>query len=133
MRLTSSAALLVLLAVAACGGSDNAFTADYNKAVRPIAELGGRPGTRPSHYDRLARRVRRTRLNLSRLTAPDGAADELDRLEAELGAVAKGFEDVAAATRRRDGARQLAASRALNRDIQAYERAEQALKRAVEG
>jgi hypothetical protein len=133
MRLTSSAVVLVLLAAAGCGGDNGSFTEDYNRAVQPIAVLGGNPGTRPAHYQRLARRVRRTKRNLAHLRAPDGAGDELDTLRRKLGSVADGFDDVARAARERNASRQLAATRGLRRQIRAYERAEKALKRAVEG
>jgi hypothetical protein len=33
MKLPSSALVLVLLALAGCGGSDSGFTDDYNQAV----------------------------------------------------------------------------------------------------
>jgi acyl-CoA reductase-like NAD-dependent aldehyde dehydrogenase len=133
MRLPSPGVALVLLAVAGCGGGDGSFTEDYNRAVQPIAKLGGNPGTRPAHYERLAMRARETKRNLAHLTAPDGAGDELDALRTELGRVADGFDDVARAARERDASRQLAATRELRSDIRAYERAEKALKRAVEG
>jgi hypothetical protein len=133
MKLPSSGAVLVLLAVTGCGGGNGSFTEDYNRAVQPIAVLGGNPGTQPAHYERLAQRVRRTNRNLAHLTAPDGAGDELDALRRELGNVATGFDDVARAARERNAARQLAATRGLRREIRAYERAEKALKRAVEG
>ena len=133
MKLTSSGVVLVLLTAAGCGSGDGSFTRDYNRAVQPIAVLGGSPGTRPAHYERLAERVRRTNLNLAHLSAPDGAGDELHALRMELGNVADGFDDVARAARKRDASRQLAATRGLRREIRAYERAERALKRAVEG
>jgi hypothetical protein len=131
MGLRSAALPLVLLAAAGCGGDESTFARDYNRAVRPIAELHGNPG-KPSHYHALAARVRRTSANLSKVEAPEGAEDELNAVVARLGRLADDFDRVATARKRRDAPRQIRAARALKRDIRAYERAEVALKRAIE-
>jgi hypothetical protein len=131
MGLRSAAALLVLLAAAGCGGDDSSFAEDYNRAVRPIAELHGNPG-RPGNYHALAARVRRTGANLSKVSAPEGAQDELDGVVRQLRRLADDFDVVAAARKRRDAPRQTRAARALRRDVRSYERAELALKRAIE-
>jgi hypothetical protein len=133
MRLGSSAGLLVLLVLLGCGGEDGSFTQDYNEAVTPIAELRGNVGTRPEHYDRLAARTRETRRNLARLEAPDGAADELDALVEGLDDVTSSLLAVARAARSKDPVRSRRAARRLQRSNDEFRRAEDALRRAVEG
>jgi hypothetical protein len=133
MRLSSSAGLLVLLLAVGCGGAEASFTQDYNEAVTPISELGEDLGTRPENYDRLAERTRRTRRNLARLEAPDGAGDELEALEAGLDDVTSGLLGVARAARSEDPVRERRAARRLERANDEFRRAENALHRAVEG
>jgi hypothetical protein len=133
MRLSSSAVLLVLLLAMGCGGAEPSFTEDYNEAVTPISELGHNLGTRPENYDRLAERTRRTRRNLARLEAPEGAADELHALVAGLDGVTSSLLDVARAARREDPVRERRAARRLERSNGEFRRAENALRRAVEG
>jgi hypothetical protein len=67
------------------------------------------------------------------VSPPDGAQDELDAVRKGLDSVADDFDRIASARRQRDAGRQVAATHALRRDIRFYERAERALKRAVEG
>ncbi len=133
MRLTSSAVLLVLLWAPACGGDDSSFADDYNRAVTPIAELGGAPGAQPENYDMLARRTRRTRENLARLDPPEQARDELRALVRVLDDVTRDLETVARTTRARDPVLQRRAARRLERSNDEFRRAESALHRAVEG
>ena len=133
MRLSSSAGLLVLLLAVGCGGSDASFTENYNEAVTPISELRGKLGTQPENYDRLAERTRRTRRNLARLEAPEGAGDELDALVAGLGDVSDSLQGVARAARSEDPVRERRAARRLERSNDEFRRAENALRRAVEG
>lgn len=133
MRLTSSAALLVLLLAPGCGGEDATFTDDYNQAVTPISELRGNLGARPENYDRLAERTRETRRNLARLEAPDGAGDELDALVAGLGEVTSSLVAVARAARSEDPVLERRAARRLERSNDHFRRAENALHRALEG
>jgi hypothetical protein len=133
MKLTSSAVVVVLLAVAGCGGSDGSFTQDYNQAVKPLRELGAGMGTQPRAFARLAERTEQTRANLSKLDAPDGAQDEFDALLGRLDQVTMDLRGVARAERSRDVARQREAAKALVRSSTAVQRAETALKQAVEG
>ena len=131
MKLTSSAVLLVLLWAPGCGGEDDNFADDYNRAVTPIAELDGDPGTQPRNYDGLAQRTRRTQANLARLDPPDGAGDELDALITSLDHVTRDLEAVAKTTRARDPVRQRRAARRLERSNDEFRRAENALHRAI--
>jgi transcriptional regulator with GAF, ATPase, and Fis domain len=133
MKLTSPGALVVLLWLAACGGGTGSFTDDYNEAVRPLAELGAKVGTEAREFDRLARRTRLTRENLATLEPPEEARDELDALLGELQAVSRDLASVADATRSDDPVRQRRAAQRLVRSSERVERAEIALKRAIEG
>ena len=78
MKLASAVAALVLLAPAACGGSDSSFAEDYNQAVRPLSQLGQGMGTQASEFDRLARRTEQTRANLAVVQS------EQERLEEQI-------------------------------------------------
>ena len=133
MKLPSSAVVLVLLAVAGCGGGDGSFTQDYNQAVRPLRDLGAGMGTQPRAFARLAERTEQTRANLSKLDAPDGAQDEFDALLGRLDQVTMDLRGVARAERNRDVAEQREAAKALVRSSTAVQRAESALRQAVEG
>jgi len=132
MRLPSAAALLVLLAVAGCGGDDSTFTQDYNRAVRPLSRLGEHIGTKPSSFDALARRTHETRNNLSKLDTPDGAQDEMKALLKGLDEVTADLRGVAKAARGNDVVHQRKAAKALVRSSNEVERAETKLKRAVD-
>lgn len=131
MRLSSAVALLVLLAPAACGGSDSSFAEDYNRAVEPLSRLGERMGARASEFDRLARRTERTRANLSKLDAPDDAKQEFDKLLTELDQVTDDLNAVADATRSKDVVEQRQAAKQLVRSGAEVQRAEAALRAAV--
>ncbi len=133
MRLRSSAALLVLLWAAGCGGEGSSFTEDYNRAVKPIASLGGDLGDSAAAYDDLAERATRTGRNLARLAPPDGATDELRRLRAGLARVTRSLEAFASATREKDPVLQRRAARRLVQWNEEFGRAETALHRAVGG
>ena len=133
MKLPSAAAVLVLLAVAGCGGDERSFSQDYNTAVRPLSRLGEHIGTKPSSFDALARRTHQTRANLAKLDPPDGAQDELKALLVRLDAVTADLRGVATAARGNDVVEQRRAARALVRSSNAVEQAETRLKRAVEG
>jgi hypothetical protein len=134
MRLTSSAALVVLLVLVGCGGEESTFAQDYNQAVRPVAQSGRSVDGGPEGYDRLANRVRTAARNLAHLSAvPDEARDELARVSRALRQVAARLEAVAKAQRARNPKRQRAAASALERTNREFKRAEQALQRAVAG
>jgi hypothetical protein len=133
MRLTSSAVLLVLLALAGCGGSDSSFAEDYNQAVEPLRELGQGMGSEAREFDRLARRTKETRDNLAELEAPDDAKDEFDRLLDRLEQVTDDLTAVASATRSKDVVEQRRAAKRLVRSSEEVQRAETALRQAVEG
>ena len=134
MQLRSAAALLVLLAAAGCGsGDDSTFTQDYNKAVSPLSRLGGHIGTKPAAFDRLARGTEATRRNLAKLDPPDGARDELNAMLARLDDVTADLRRVATTARGHDVVKQRRAAKALVRSSTAVEKAETALKRAVQG
>jgi hypothetical protein len=133
MQLRSAAALLVLLAVAGCGGDESTFSQDYNRAVRPLSRLGEHVGTKPSSFDALARRTHQTRDNLADLDPPEGAQDEMKALLARLDAVTADLRGVAKAARGHDVVDQRKAARELVRSSNAVEQAETRLKRAVEG
>ena len=133
MQLRSAAALLVLLAVAGCGGDERSFSQDYNTAVRPLSRLGEHIGTKPSSFDALARRTHQTRANLAKLDPPDGTQDEMRALLRRLDEVTTDLRDVATAARGHDVVDQRKAARALVRSSNAVEQAETKLKRAVEG
>jgi hypothetical protein len=132
MQLRSAATLLVLLAVAGCGGDESTFTQDYNRAVRPLSSLGRHVGTKPSSFDALARRTHATRANLAELDPPDGARDEMNVLLARLDEVTADLRDVARAARGKDPVVQRRAAKALVRSSNEVERAETRLKRAVQ-
>ena len=133
MRLRSAAALLVLLAVAGCGGDDSTFSQDYNRAVRPLSRLGEHVGTKPSSFDALARRTHETRNNLSKLDPPSGAQDEMKVLLLRLDDVTGDLRAVAKSARGSDVVNQRKAAKALVRSSNAVEQAETRLKRAVNG
>ena len=133
MKLTSSAVILVLLLTAGCGGSDKSFTDDYNEAVRPLSRVEQGMGTQPREFDRLARRTEATRRNLEELDPPDGAQDEFDAFLAQLDRVTADLKAVAAAARSHDVADQRRAAEQLVRSSTKVQRAESALKAAVEG
>jgi hypothetical protein len=133
MKLTSSAVVLVLLALAGCGGSDSSFAEDYNEAVEPLSQLGQGMGTQASEFDRLARRTEKTRDNLAELDAPDDAKDEFDALLARLDKVTGDLTAVARATRSKDVVRQRRAAKRLVRSSTEVQKAEAALRAAVEG
>ena len=132
MRLTSPVALLVLLVVAGCGGSDDSFTEDYNQAVRPLSELKTNLGTSAGEFDRLADRTGQTRENLAELDPPDGAQDEMDKLLSGLDGVTRDLSAVADAVRSKDPGKQAKAAKRLVKSSERVQRAETALQRAVE-
>lgn len=131
MRLSSAVALLVLLAPAACGGSDSSFAEDYNQAVKPLSQLGEGMGAQAREFDRLARRTEQTRANLSKLDAPDDAKQEFDKLLTELDQVTDDLNAVADATRSKDVVEQREAAKQLVRSSTEVQRAEAALRAAV--
>jgi hypothetical protein len=133
MKLTSSAVVLVLLALAACGGTDSSFADDYNKAVRPLSRLGENLGTKPAAFDRLAKGTAETRRNLARLDPPGDAQDEFDGLLTRLEEVTRDLQAVASAERSKNVPRQRRAAKRLVQSSNAVERAETKLKRAVNG
>jgi hypothetical protein len=132
MRLTSSAAVLVLLAVAGCGGSDDSFTDRYNDAVRPISRLEAGMGTQPREFDRLARSTEAARRKLDKLDPPDDAQDEFAAFLAQLDKVTADLKAVATAARSHDVAAQRKAAGQLVTSSTRIQRAETALKQAVE-
>ena len=132
MKLTSPVALLVLLALAGCGGGSNdSFTADYNKAVRPLAELKSNMGTGAAQFDKLAERTGETRDNLAGLDPPNDAQDEMHRLLAGLDRVTKDLSRVAVAIRSKDPVKQRNAAKRLVKSSGQVQQAETALKQAV--
>jgi hypothetical protein len=133
MKLTSPVALLVLLVVAGCGGGNDSFTDDYNKAVEPLAELKTPGGSSAGEFDRLADRTRQTRQNLADLDPPDDARDEMDKLLAGLEGVTRDLSAVADAVRAKDPAEQAEAAKQLMESSSEVQRAETALQQAVEG
>jgi hypothetical protein len=133
MKLTSPVALLVLLAVAGCGGEDDSFTEDYNKAVKPLSELQTNVGSSAGEFDRLADRTRETRENLAELDPPDDAQDEMDTLLEGLDGVTEDLSAVADAVRAKDPTEQANAAKQLVESSAAVQQAETALQQAVEG
>jgi hypothetical protein len=133
MKLTSAAVLLVLLLPAGCGGDDSSFTDGYNKAVRPLSRLGEGMGSSPREFARLAKRTRQTRDNLAKLDPPDDAKDEFKALLARLGEVTADLNAVARTSRNGDVVKQRQAAADLVKSSTAVERAETALKQAVDG
>jgi uncharacterized phage infection (PIP) family protein YhgE len=133
MRLTSPVALLVLLVVAGCGGGNDSFTEDYNKAVEPLAELKTNVGSSAGEFDRLADRTKKTRENLADLDPPDDAQDELDKLVAGLDGVTRDLSAVADAVRSKDPAGQADAAKRLVKSSADVQQAEAALQQAVDG
>ena len=133
MKLTSPVALLVLLVVAGCGGGNDSFTDDYNKAVKPLAELQTGVGSSAREFDRLADGTRQTRQNLADLDPPDEAQDEMDKLLAGLEGVTRDLSAVADAVRAKDPKEQADAAKQLVESTAEVQRAETALQRAVEG
>jgi hypothetical protein len=133
MKLTSAGALLVLLLLAGCGGSDDSFTEGYNKAVEPLSQLGQGMGDQPREFDVLARRTGQTRRKLARLDPPEDAQDEFDALLGHLDDVTADLRAVAAAARGNDVVKQRQAATRLVRSTGEVQQAETALKTAVEG
>jgi len=134
MKLTSPVMLLVLLAVAGCGGgSSDSFTEDYNKAVKPLSELQSNMGTDAAQFDKLADRTGETRDNLADLDPPDDAQEEMDKLLAGLDRVTEDLSAVAEAVRSKNPAKQQDAAKALVESSANVQQAETALQQAVEG
>jgi hypothetical protein len=134
MKLTSPVMALVLLAVAGCGGgSDDSFTEDYNKAVKPLSELKSNMGTDAAQFDKLAERTDETRDNLADLDPPEDAQDEMDRLLAGLDRVTEDLSGVADAVRSKDPVEQQNAAKRLVQSSADVQQAETALQQAVEG
>jgi hypothetical protein len=134
MRLTSPVLLLVLLAVAGCGGSSgDSFTKDYNQAVRPLSELKTNGGTNAAQFDKLADRTGETRDNLADLDPPKDAQDEMDRLLSGLDRVTQDLSRVANAVRSKDPVKQQDAAKRLVQSSANVQKAETALQQAVEG
>jgi hypothetical protein len=133
MKLTSAAVAFVLLALAGCGGSDSSFAEDYNQAVEPLSQLGQGMGTQASEFDRLASRTEQTRDNLAKLDPPDDAQEEFASLLAQLDQVTGDLTAVARATRSKDVVRQRRAAKRLVQSSEEVQRAESALRQAVEG
>ena len=134
MKLTSPVMLLVLLAVAGCGGgSDDSFTEDYNEAVRPLSELKTDMGTNAAQFDKLADRTGETRDNLADLDPPDDAQDEMDKLLSGLDRVTQDLSGVADAVRSKDPVKQQSAAKQLVKSSADVQQAETALQQAVEG
>jgi uncharacterized phage infection (PIP) family protein YhgE len=134
MKLTSPVLLLVLLAVAGCGGgSDDSFTEDYNKAVQPLSQLKTDMGTSSAQFDTLADRTGETRDNLADLDPPSDAQDEMDKLLAGLDSVTQDLTGVADAIRSKDPVKQQNAAKQLVKSSAEVQQAETALKQAVEG
>jgi ABC-type transporter Mla subunit MlaD len=131
MKVASTSALVALLALSGCGGATNAFAEDYNRAVRPLAELGAKVGASASDFDRLARRTRETRRNLARLDPPEGASDELAALLRRLDRASRDLGSVADAARSKDPVRQARAAERLEQSTEELHEAEDALKGAV--
>jgi uncharacterized lipoprotein YehR (DUF1307 family) len=134
MKLTSPVLVLVLLAVAGCGGgSDDSFTKDYNKAVQPLSDLQTNMGTNAAQFDKLADRTGETRDNLADLDPPSDAQDEMDKLLASMDGVTQDLSGVADAIRSKDPVKQQNAAKQLVKSSAEVEQAETALKQAVEG
>ncbi len=133
MKLTSPVALLVLLVPAGCGGGNDSFTADYNQAVKPLAELQTGVGSSAAEFERLASRTRQTRENLAGLDPPDDAQEEMDKLLSGLDGVTRDLSAVADAVRSKDQAEQADAAKQLVKSSAEVQQAESALQRAVEG
>jgi ABC-type transporter Mla subunit MlaD len=133
MKLTSPVALLVLLVVAGCGGSNDSFTEDYNEAVKPLSELGANVGSSAGEFDRLAAKTEKTHDNLADLDPPDDAQDEMDKLLTGLEGVTRDLNAVADAVREKDPAQQAEAAKQLVKSSSEVQRAETALQQAVEG
>ena len=134
MKLTSPVIVLVLLAVAGCGGnSGDSFTEDYNKAVKPLSELNTGMGTDAAQFDKLAERTGETRDNLAELDPPEDAQDEMDQLLTGLDDVTHDLSGVANAVRSKDPVKQQDAAKQLVKSSAAVQQAETALQKAVEG
>jgi hypothetical protein len=134
MRLTSAGVLVVLLAMAGCGGgSGDSFAEDYNKAVRPLSQLRTDLGTSAAEFDRLADRTRQTRGNLAGLDPPDDAQNEMDTLLDGLSGVTRDLTGVARAIRSKDPVKQQRAAKRLVKSSEQVQRAEAALQLAVGG
>ena len=133
MKQTSPVALLVLLVVAGCGGSNDSFTDDYNEAVKPLSELKTSVGSSAGEFDRLADRTKKTRENLADLDPPDDAQDEMDKLLSGLDGVTRDLSAVADGIRSKDPAQQADAAKQLVESSTEVQQAESALQQAVEG
>jgi prophage DNA circulation protein len=134
MKLTSPVVLLVLLAVAGCGGgSDDSFTEDYNDAVKPLSELKTDMGSNAAQFDKLAERTGETRDNLADLDPPEEAQDEMDKLLSGLDRVTEDLSGVADAVRSKDPVKQQDAAKRLVESSADVQQAEAALQKAVEG
>jgi hypothetical protein len=134
MKLTSPVMVLVLLALAGCGGeSGDSFTEDYNKAVRPLSELKTNMGTNAAQFDKLADRTGETRDNLADLDPPADAQDEMDKLLAGLDRVTDDLSGVADAVRSKDPVKPQDAAKRLVKSSTDVQQAETALQQAVEG
>lgn len=146
---TRVAALALALALPAggCGGEDdgaNEFREGYNAAVERLSEvntgvqdsgrnLAGKSGAEISReFGRIADIAAQTRERLDGLDPPEDADDEFERLLAALDQGVRDIRSAAEAARREDRERFAEAAEALAESGQEINRAESALKDAVD-
>lgn len=147
MKRTCTAAVVALaLAAAGCAGDDSdQFREDYNAAVERLAsistDIGSAAATQGDQtnaqiareFREIAATAEQTRSDLAGLDPPEGAQEEFDGLLAALEQGVRNLRSVARAARSNDPQAADRAARKLTRSGDEITRAENALKRAIDG
>jgi glutamine synthetase type III len=151
MNRTRLAALLALgcalsIGLVACGEDENnAFKEDYNVAVKPLSELnadvresiataGGASNDEiAKRFQELADRTQQARDNLAELEPPEDAKEPFDEFVSSLQESTEDMRAIVTAAREADPAAAKQASKSFKASSRELQRAETALRNAVDG